>query len=367
MSPSDDWRNRLAQASEQERAQIIQGLQERAMESGHRDDANELALAYVSIRSFRAAAELWEQLLEAAAGEPEADVHRMSLATAYDDLGFDALSRYHYRHLSIHGCTEELRSIGVDQIDRLDHEAEAAQNLHRQRQQEFSNALQRAHAVGDLVDIERLAVLLPEVVGEEPSIDRIREIRDLLERSHRSYPFSASLLSGLLVCCEALDDEAGFERFNRLLANVLSMGAVKKLPIDTQQLAVRLARGSPRDAALHLLRLAQSSGGDLADAAASDLQKLIAEHPRDSTCVFAYGFLLLGRGQLADLGAYLDRIVQFEQPTHFYHFNAGQLFMAVGDTERGRRSLLLALRFASTDEDAADAREQLDMYGIEPD
>jgi hypothetical protein len=105
----------------------------------------------------------------------------------------------------------------------------------------------------------------------------------------------------------------------------------------------------------------------MTDAVIEDLQRLSAETAYDTNFAFALGFAMLKTSRFDNLRELASRLPALEQPTHNYHFNAGQLFMAAGDTSRGVRSLRLALALATDEEVAADAREALDSFGIQPD
>jgi len=364
---NDSLSERLAHASAAQREQILQKLRQRAATSGDADDVNQLALACVQLRRFRPAAELWEQLLEATPPSPAADVYRMSLATTYDDLGFSALSHHHFRYLVERGTTDQLRHIGTDQLERLDEEEADGRVQAELRQQRFVLALRRAESAGDLVDLETLGTLLPEIIHGEPSLDRISRVRRLLEAAEQKYPYSAAVLLGLLFATDELGDQPAYDRVKCRLEELVDNGAAIALSGDTSAMAARVARGTPAEAAPHLFRLAQESDPDVAEAAAEDLEVLANSNPRDSNSVFAYGFMLVAQGRRADLRAQLERLLALEEPTHHYHFNAGQLFMLAGDADRGRRSLRLSLELARTEEDVADAREKLAAFGIDAD
>jgi hypothetical protein len=364
MSNHDSMSERLAHASEAEREQIVQELRQRAATSGDPDDVNQLALAYVHLRKFRPAAELWEQLLHATGSSPEADVYRMSLATTYDDLGFSALSHHHFGYLAERGTTDELRQIGTEQLERLDEE-EADRRVEAEiRRQRFALALQRAESVGDLVDLETLGSLLPEIIHAEPSLDRINRVRHLLEAGEQKYPYSAEVMLGLLFATDELGDRRTYDRVKGRLEALVDSGAAISLSSDPVAMAARVARGTPAEAASHLFGLLQSGGPDVAAAAAEDLERLTKSNPRDTSALFAYAWMLRIQGRQAELRAELERIAALEEPTHHYHFNAGQLLMLAGDIERGRRSLRLSLELARTEEDIADAREILGSFGI---
>jgi hypothetical protein len=361
----DSMSERLAHASEAQREQMLQELRQRAATSSDPDDLNNLALAYAQLRRFRPAAELWEGLLKARGSSPEADVYRMSLATAYDDLGFSALSHHHFGYLAERGATDQLQQIGSEQLDRLEEE-EADRRIQAElRQQRFALALQRGESVGDLVDLETLGTLLPEVIHGEPSLDRIGRVRRLLETAAQHYPNSAAVLLGLLFATDELGDQQAYERVKDRLQALMDSGAAISVASDPAAMAARVARGTPAEAASHLFRLAQGSDPEVAAAAAEDLERLTNDNPRDTSSFFAYAFMLQMRGRQAELPAQLERLAALEAPTHHYHFNAGQLFMLAGDTARGRRSLQLALQLARTEEDAADAREILGALGID--
>ncbi|GAB3061369.1 hypothetical protein GCM10027053_24570 [Intrasporangium mesophilum] len=363
----DELTDRLRDASDSEREDILEELRRAAEESGDLTLVNRLALAYAELGRTRVAAAVWEQLLALASGEPIADIARMSLGTAYDTLGFAALSRYHFLYLAAEGASDELREIGKDQLSRLDEEQAAFAAARERHRQEFTDALSRAERTADLVDLETVGTLLPEFIRAEPSTDRVARIRGLLDAAAKRYPYSIGLLVGLMFCAAELNDRAALDEVNGRMDEAIRAGAAYALPDDVAALLARQkAQGTPTAAAAHLFRLVQERDTELADAALADLGQLADDSPRDEVWRFAYCFGLLARGRAKDLPAQVERLVSLDQPTHSYHYNAGQLFFAAGDLERGRRSLLLALELARDEDDVADAKEALATYGIDP-
>lgn len=363
----DELLDRLRNAADSERQDILEELRRAAEGSGDVEIMNRLALAHAKLGRTRAAAELWEQLLAAVSGEPISDVVRMSLGTCYDELGFAATSRYHFLHLAAQGASDELREIGKDQLSRLDEEGAAFEAARERHRQDFTYALSRAERTADLVDLETVGTLLPEFIRAEPTTDRVARIRQLLDTAASRYPYSVGVLVGLMFCAEELGDEAAFHDVAGRMDEAIRAGAVYALQDAVATLLARQsAQGSPTAAAMHLLRLAQDRDIGLADAALDDLGRLADDNPRDRACRFAYCFALLTRGRAKDLPEQVQRLVALEEPTHTYHYNAGQLFLAAGEQERGRRSLLLSLELAREEDDVADAREALADHGIDP-
>ncbi|MGV1010219.1 MAG: hypothetical protein ACOYBY_16705 [Dermatophilaceae bacterium] len=363
----DELTERLRDASDSERQEILEELRRAAEESGDLDLVNRLALAYAELGRTRVAAEVWEQLLTLASEEPNADVARMSLGTAYDELGFAALSRYHFLYLAAEGATEELREIGKDQLSRLDREGAAFAAARERHRQKFTDALSRAERTADLVDLETVGTLLPEFISAEPTTDRVVRIRQLLDAAASRYPYSVGLLVGQMFCAEELNDEATLHAVKGRMDEAIRAGAVYALPDDVAALLARQrAQGNPNAAAAHLFRLVTDRDTGLADAALEDLARLADDNPRDEVWRFAFCFGLLSCGRAKDLPAQVPRLVVLEKPTHSYHYNAGLLFFAAGEQERGRRSLLLSLELARDEDDVADAREALASCGINP-
>jgi tetratricopeptide (TPR) repeat protein len=349
---------RLASGDEAERERILEALQEQARSSGNVGDLHNLAMAYVQVRSFLPAAEIWEQLLENLG--PQADAMRMSLGQVYDALGFTTLSRYHFAYLTQHGSTQELRQFGEDQLRQLAEE----ERERRARQAQFASALRRAENAGDLVDLEVVGAFIPEMIERLPLLTDIKHIHDLLEGAARKYPSSVLVLLGLCYCKGALGDTAGSQEMMLKAQRAISSGAQVALPIDPATFAASISPGVPWRATAHLVRLAQSDA-NIADSAIADLRKFVEEHPRDTNCAFALGFALLSLDRFDDLRYLAGRLPALEQATHNYHYNAGQLFMAAGDIKRGERSLRLALKLAKDHAEAADAREKLREFDIE--
>jgi len=178
-------------------------------------------------------------------------------------------------------------------------------------------------------------------------------------------------MRGVLHCCLVLRDDGGTQEALRFLEDLESESS------ELASLAERLSIGevSPERAPTHdipwgllgLLDAERMEGMDDPDvglrlAAVEDLRRLVDRYPRDPDCCFAYAFGLLTRRPIEELAGYVDHLATLEEPRHTFHYNYGQLLIAVGERDRGLRHLHRSLELASNQEETADATEIISRF-----
>jgi hypothetical protein len=384
--PDDDVLQRLNFGVPEERAAAIVELARRFEASGSNDDLNALGLAYAAGQRHAEAAEVFFSLVRIAFPSPESEAYRLSLATTYEELAWLSCSRHQLGWIIQHTKGAELRETCSSQRTRLDQVIEEGETDVELRRCQFERCVERLDRDGlDLAEAERLARLVGLVPDSEANHQRTRHGLELLRASAAEYPDSADLLRGVLHCCLVLRDDRGVHEALQLLddleaesselawfAEALSADATSIKTAPYRALAFfgpSVNRPEPHSVwnLVKLLDLDQMEESDASDAefrlaVVGDLRRFAERYPWDPDCCFAYAFGLLTARPIQELASYVDHLATLEEKLHSFHYNYGQLLIAVGERDRGQRHLQLSLELASNQEEAEDAAEVIQRF-----
>ena len=319
----------------------------------------ELAMGHVYARQYGQAAEIFEQLAHMTASSPEEGLHRRSLASTCEDLEWFACSRYHLTAVVEDCPNNDLREACLNQLQHLDALVAEREAEFELRRLELDRALERAELGDhDLKTFERVSRTVRAFLEVSAGHPRTARARKLLDRGLEEHPGSAELLRGLLHCCLVLREDREHEVLRRL----------EEAEPDSRELvgiASHLATGASGPPLPEVASGAWALLGVLSEvewrernppaleaAALDDLRSMAEQYPADLNCCMAYAFGLLHDGPRWRVDRVCRPPEHVEQPKHAFHFNYGQLLIALGEDDgRGPRHLRQALERAMTDED----------------
>jgi len=333
---------------------------------------NELALALVGDEQFWPAAQTFARLAVLTNGQPSCDIHRRSLASAFEDLGWYLSSEHQLRRVIDESSVEEHREGCRDQLEHLsevvaEHDADV-----RMRTLQFECALERAQErTEEVAELERLARLTVHAVDSAHGVEVAHRVMPIVGAAFEEHPGSVDIGRGILSCILAVGDHAQADELLQRLE------ALEPEAADLTKIAGDLAAGvsspsvgfAPPEVGYLVGIVSDGLSGDddltMRAAALSDLRDIGDRWPHDSNAVFAYAFGLLAAGLPVELSAQLPRLVKFERPNQTYHYNMLQLCAAGGDQQQAKHHVTLACRYAVTDEERVEVDEIVQRFELE--
>jgi predicted Zn-dependent protease len=356
--------DRLRNGSDVERDSLLRQLSDRAEASQSLEDWHVYAMGLMTAGRASSGVDILTQLVQAAEGQEPVDVYRYNLAVALQQIGQADLATYHLRELVERGVTEQGREMGARGLDTV--AAGVADNEEERHFQELrADALKERVADGRGTEGDHHALaealLKLDVLDEKGSY--LLEGIAALEEGRARYPESVPLLELLVLALLRLGDEPRIER---------ALADLERLAPDSPALAV-LQEQQEEDAAEYsdelvgradyLMRETQSGDPVRARAAVEGLGQIVKAFPSNPAYRDRYAFALMVVGDYQAAVREAEVIERTGTDSHELHLLLGQIYWAAGQEARGRRHLDLALQYARTDQDRADARYVLEQWG----
>jgi hypothetical protein len=332
----------------------------------------ELALALVGDDQFWPAAQTFARLVVLTGATPASDIHRQSLASTFEDLGWYRSSAHQLRQVVDHSPVEEHRARALSQLERLREVVAENDADVRLRTLQFECALEWARRrTENVFELERLGKLTVSAVDSPQGVDVAGRALSILGPAHEEHPGSVDIGRGVLACHLSLGNRDGAEQVLQRLE------ALEPEDVDLKRIAADLAAGVASPAVggaphtvPHLVEMvAHGLSGDddpgLQSAALSDLKDISERWPHDSDAVFAYAFGLVAADRADALVALLPRLLACERPEQTFHYNLAQLYVFGGDRQQGKDHLVLASRYAVTDTEREEVDDLAGRLGLE--
>lgn len=358
--------HRIREGSDVEANQALSELVSRAKLSNDPDDWNAAGIGFNYASLHDQATHIFDSLVR---DYPEQDIYRLNLSTSYSQTEQIELCRHHLRHLAEYGSTEELRSIGREQLEGYERFVGLTEEDQKLRELQ-TKSLRRAvgspeRTPDDFIALARLLLLRSKL---EPAGDWLAEATSALEQGREAFPKEPRIFE-LLVLGYLRHDPDG--RLPEALAQLEKIDpdsqVLELLATQDEEKAVAFSENIQQRADGLMRQALESKDNQVREAALQDLGKIVAMYPQNSGYRLLYAFTLMGL-ERTDLALEEAKLLSnTPSDSHSFHFNLGQVFWICGDPVQGRRHLDLALSYAENEQERQDVRDRIaDLEGKKP-
>jgi tetratricopeptide (TPR) repeat protein len=355
---ADELLRRIHQGSEAETNQALNELVGRAQNSQDPDEWNAAALGFHYAGLNDQATQIFNTLVQ---NYPDRDIYRLNLATSYAQTEQVELCRHHFQQLAQNGSSEQLRQLGIQQLEGYERFLGLTEDDERLRElqiKSLSKAIAGSEpARDDFIWLARILILRSKL---ESGGNWLEQAVSVLERGRKVFPDDKAIVE-LLVAAYLRHDPEG--RLNETLIQLEKIdpnsAALELLASQNDEDTAKFSENIHGRVDSLIQIVVESNDTNGREAALQDLGKIVAMYPQNSQyrLTYAFALMILDRREAALQEA--QRLSELDTDVHSFHFNLGQIFWICGDPPKGRHHLNIALSCAKTEQERQEVSDRI--------